>query len=179
MNKDEKRQARILALQMFFSYEQQNFEGDIRDVFNEIAGLDEIDDDSKSDDLAFVTGEVLEVVRVVADSPAQLSDEAKKYAFDIAQFTAENRERIDRILSTRTQNWAFDRLGAVDRNLLRIAIAEFDKKFDAPVKVVMNEAIEIAKVFGSDDSAKFVNAILDKVKLVKVKKEEKKKQKQE
>jgi len=164
MNKDEKRQARILALQVFFSYEQQKFEGDINSIFDEIANFSDIDDEEKSDNLTFITGEINEIIKVVADSPADLSEEVRNYALEIVKFAAQNRENIDAAFSNSTPNWAFERISTIDRNLLRVAIAELDEKFDVPPKVVINEAIEIAKIFGTDDSAKFVNAVLDRVK---------------
>ena len=134
-----RRHARVLALQAFFSYETQDFETSIEDVFEQAALLSEQDDGT-------------------------LDEGIRKYAFKIVKFAAQNLEKIDKTLSKYTQGWSFERLCAIDRNLLRIATAEMDEKFGVPVKVVINEAIEIAKVFGTDDSAKFVNAVLDKVK---------------
>jgi len=167
MNKGEKRQARILALQVFFSYEQQKFEGDINSVFDEIANFSNIDDEEKSENLAFITGEINEIIKIDADSPSDLSEEVKNYARELVKFAAENQESIDATFSSSTPNWSFDRLSTVDRNLLRVAIAELDEKFDVPPKVVINEAIEIAKIFGTDNSPAFINGILDRVKTEK------------
>ena len=165
MNKDEKRQARILALQVFFCFEQQRFESDIKNVFDEVATFNDVDEEQKSEKFEDENGEIKEILKISADSPSDLNDEVKNYAFEIVNFVAKNRKDIDDGLSEYTQNWAFERLNTIDRNLLRISLAEMqEKKFGVPPKVVINEAIEIAKIFGTDDSAKFINAVLDKIK---------------
>ena len=72
-------------------------------------------------------------------------------------------ETIDNAITERAENWSFERIAAVDRNIMRIAVYEMLFVPDIPDIVSINEAIEIAKSFGSDDSGKFVNGILDKV----------------
>jgi len=77
----------------------------------------------------------------------------------------ENLEKIDGIIKANLENWTIERLGNIDRNILRIATFEMLKSTDVPVNVVIDESIEIAKVYGDDQSSKFVNAVLSKVKL--------------
>ncbi|WHY55044.1 transcription antitermination factor NusB [Peribacillus simplex] len=77
----------------------------------------------------------------------------------------ENRERIDGMIRDNLENWTLERLANIDRNLLRIAVYEMVHSEDVPVSVAMNEAIEIAKKFGDDQSSSFVNAVLSKVKV--------------
>jgi N utilization substance protein B len=72
---------------------------------------------------------------------------------------------IDEKISSYTANYELKRISAVDRNILRIAIYEMMFALDVPPLVAMNEAIEIAKKFGTTESSKFVNGILDRVKL--------------
>jgi N utilization substance protein B len=72
---------------------------------------------------------------------------------------------IDEKITSYTANYELKRISAVDRNILRIAIYEMLYAMDVPPLVAMNEAIEIAKKFGTEDSSKFVNGILDRVKL--------------
>jgi len=72
---------------------------------------------------------------------------------------------IDEKITSYTDNYELKRISAVDRNILRIAIFEMLFAMDVPPLVAMNEAIEIAKKFGTEDSSKFVNGILDRVKL--------------
>jgi N utilization substance protein B len=169
MNKDEKRQARILALQTFFSFEQQNFNVDIKTIFDEVIKFGDIDEEQDTEKFRDENGEIKEILKIKADNPADLSENAKKYAFEIVKFSAKNLKKIDSKLLEYIKDWSFERISAIDRNLLRIAFAEMDEKFGVPTKVVINEAIEIAKIFGTDESAKFVNAILDKIKKTGVK----------
>ncbi|MCA1054778.1 transcription antitermination factor NusB [Rossellomorea aquimaris] len=75
----------------------------------------------------------------------------------------ENKEKIDGIIRENLEKWSFDRLAKVDRNILRIGTFELLFGEDAPDKVVINEAVEIAKTFGDDQSSKFVNGVLSKV----------------
>lgn len=73
------------------------------------------------------------------------------------------KERIDQLLSEFLKGWQVDRLSRVDRQILRLACYEMVFKDDVPPKVVINEAIELAKHFGTDDSGKFVNGVLGKM----------------
>ena len=77
----------------------------------------------------------------------------------------DNLEKIDEILKANLENWTIERLGNIDRNILRIGTFEMLKSTDVPVNVVIDESIEIAKAYGDDQSSKFVNAVLSKVKL--------------
>jgi len=125
----------------------------------------DVDEEQKSESLVREDGEIKEILKFAADSPSDLNENVKNYALEIAKAAAVNLNEIDKKITDRTaQTWAFERMYSLDRNLLRIAIAEMDGKFQVPPKVVINEAIEIAKIFGTDDSAKFVNAVLDKIK---------------
>jgi len=169
MSKNERRQARILALQVFFCYEQQSFENSIEDVFERVVSLSDVD--MEMEETAIRGGdenEIESVVQNVADSPSTLGENVKNYALGIVKFAAQNLKETDAALSKYVQSWAFERMSAMDRNLLRIAVSELNEKFAVPPAVVINEAIEIAKIFGTDDSAKFINAVLDKVKKEKL-----------
>jgi transcription antitermination protein NusB len=75
----------------------------------------------------------------------------------------ENQERIDGHIRENLEKWSFDRLAKVDRNILRLGVYELLFVEDVPNKVVINEAVEIAKIFGDDQSSKFINGVLSKV----------------
>lgn len=75
----------------------------------------------------------------------------------------EHQEELDQALQKVIANWRLDRLSHIDRNLLRLAVAEIYYFDDIPPKVTINEYIEIAKDFGDDDSPSFVNGIMDRV----------------
>jgi N utilization substance protein B len=75
---------------------------------------------------------------------------------------AEHRRTIDDTIERISTNWRLDRMAKVDRNVLRLAVYEL-LRTDVPVKVVINEAIELGKKFGSESSGAFVNGVLDRV----------------
>lgn len=90
--------------------------------------------------------------------------EAWKYAESLINSSIENKQVVDKIISEHSKNWKIERIAPVDLNILRVAIVEL--KFlpePIPKKVAINEAIELAKKFGSENSAAFVNGILDQV----------------
>jgi len=70
------------------------------------------------------------------------------------------RERLDKVIARYAPEWPLDQIAAIDRNILRIATWEFAAQRDTPVKVAINEAVELAKVFGSDSAPRFVNGVL-------------------
>lgn len=77
----------------------------------------------------------------------------------------EQKAEIDNLISDNLEKWSMDRLATVDRNLLRIAA--YEMKFfrtEVPENVILDEAIEIAKIYGDDQSSKFINGVLSKVK---------------
>ncbi len=77
----------------------------------------------------------------------------------------DKRDEIDSILKDHLEKWSIERLANVDRNILRVAIYEMIYcEEEVPVNVAINEAIEVAKVFGDDESSKFINSVLSKVK---------------
>ena len=73
------------------------------------------------------------------------------------------RDAIDEVVQRHSPNWRIGRMSRIDRNILRLATFELLYQEDVPKKVAINEAIEVAKRFGSEDSSSFINGILDKV----------------
>jgi len=95
----------------------------------------------------------------------QLSVKVRKYASELVSATVKNLESIDPMIAAKAANWELRRMAAVDRNTLRLATAELVYfKDSVPFKVVIDEAVEIAKTYGTDDSGKFVNGILDSIR---------------
>ena len=72
-------------------------------------------------------------------------------------------EEVDGIIQKFSDHWVLDRMTVIDRNILRIGTCELLFNFPTPPKVVINEAIDIAKKYGNEDSPEFINGILDKV----------------
>lgn len=89
--------------------------------------------------------------------------ELPEFSERILEGIVTHREQIDRLIIDSTDNWALDRMSIVDRNILRMAIYEMLFEPDIPTSVSVNEAVELAKVYGSQDSGKFVNGVLGRV----------------
>ena len=87
--------------------------------------------------------------------------EAYAYGKSLVRGTLEHREEIDRLIREQAEHWRLERMPVVDRNILRLAVYEFLYETDVPKLVVLDEAIELAKRFGSEQSGRFVNGLLD------------------
>ena len=90
-------------------------------------------------------------------------NEVKDYAIQIAESFQKNHKEVDDIIQKHARNWDIQRLVKMDKDILRIAIVELLYIKDAPMKVVVDEALELAKKYSTDDSASFINGILAKV----------------
>ncbi len=90
-------------------------------------------------------------------------DEVEEYLVFLVNTILENKRLIDDKIKARTRNWKLERLGILERNILRIAIAEMLFSHDVPHKVAIDEAIEIAKKYVSPEAGKFVNGVLDSI----------------
>ena len=89
--------------------------------------------------------------------------EGRPYADSIVRGVAENLEAIDKRVTAASQNWRLERMSRVDRNLLRLGTWELMYKGDVPRAVILDEAVELAKSFGTDESSGFVNGVLDRI----------------
>jgi N utilization substance protein B len=93
-------------------------------------------------------------------SPDEGEDE---FAKRIVLGVMEHRQEIDRLIEGQSENWRLERMTLVDRNILRIALFELLRCDEIPPKVTLNEAIDLGKRFGSDESGSFINGILDRI----------------
>lgn len=100
------------------------------------------------------------------DLPPPTADEAEErlFAEPLIRGALEHRDAIDEHIKKHVKNWDFSRIAAVDRNIMRLAIYEMLYRDDIPPVVSINEAVDIAKKFSTQDSGKFVNGVLDKIK---------------
>ena len=98
--------------------------------------------------------------------PPPTAEEAavRLFADPLIRGALEHRQEADALITKHAKNWDLHRIAAVDRNILRLAIYEMLHRDDIPPVVSINEAVDIAKKFSTQDSGKFVNGILDKVK---------------
>lgn len=90
-----------------------------------------------------------------------LKADTRAFAAKLVEGTIADLERIDEMIVKQAQNWRIERMAAVDRNILRMAVYEFLNETGTPKLVVIDEAIEIARTFGDAKSPQFVNGILD------------------
>ncbi len=95
----------------------------------------------------------------------EFNKQAKGFAEELIGGVLDHLEAIDTKIKAYSKNWDFHRIAVVDRNILRLAVYELLFRDDIPPVVSINEAIELAKKFSGDDSSRFVNGILDRVKL--------------
>jgi len=89
--------------------------------------------------------------------------EGKSYADEIVTGVADNAKAIDDAITTASENWRLERMTRLDRNLLRLATFELMKRRDVPSPVILDEAVELAKTFGTAESSAFVNGVLARV----------------
>jgi N utilization substance protein B len=91
---------------------------------------------------------------------AKAADTTRAFANRLFEGTAREISALDELIVKHAENWRFERLAAIDRAILRLAMYEL-RATDTPPKVVLNEAVDLAKKFSSEDSGAFVNGILD------------------
>lgn len=94
----------------------------------------------------------------------QINKKARSYALELIQGVVEKQKELDHIVEKAADNWRMSRIAVTDRNLLRIATYEMNFRDDVPAQVAINEALEVAKRFCSDESPMFINGVLDAVK---------------
>ena len=140
-----RRVARELALQMLFQNDFGSFEPDITAHTFEACFSPQTDEEQSLD---------LE--------PEDFS-RAWPLACELFFGTTSHQMELDEDISRASANWTLSRMSAVDRGLIRLAYYEMSHRDDIPAKVSLNEALEIAKVFGDEDSGSFINGVLDRL----------------
>lgn len=92
-----------------------------------------------------------------------VQDEIKTFMRELLEKIIQHNNEIDEILKKYSEHWTLDRMTVIDRNLLRVGVCELSYFPGTPPKVAINEAVEIAKKYGSAESPDFINGILDKI----------------
>lgn len=95
------------------------------------------------------------------ETERSIADESRDYMRTLVNDVAENRANIDRELEHSLTNWRLERLSVIDRNILRLAAAEMLYEADVPAAVAIQEAIVLAEKYGTNESPRFVNGVLD------------------
>lgn len=164
--------AREMALQML--YQQDLGGGQAAQIFGAFDPLlhtiPETEDEPEDEEAAAVSGagsgteprgDLSPAERRVFERRKRVAEEAFAYAKSLVEGTLRHREEIDELISEQADNWRLERMPAVDRNILRLAVFEMLHEEDVPKLVVVDEAIELAKRFGSEQSGGFINGLLD------------------
>lgn len=150
MSKGIRRQGREFALKIIYSLQDQ--EDPVEVILEDFWRNFRFQND--------ILGEPIDV----AEGP--LPYEVGRFAEELILGVAENLEKIDQVIEEHSTNWALDRMARVDLSLLRLAVFELLFRPETPTNVVINEAIEIGKRFGTKDTPAFINGILDKISRV-------------
>jgi transcription antitermination protein NusB len=130
-----RRKARELALQSLYAFEMST-EKNFSTIFNNIANNEEF---------------------------GAYTAEIRSYALFLGSKVVESKDETDVLLQRHTANWDIHRMNAIDRTILRLAVGELRFSPDVPYKVIIDEAVELAKQYGTQESGKFVNGIIDAV----------------
>lgn len=101
-------------------------------------------------------GTVLDERLAEADLTPELSEFARSLLFGVLPL----RDKLDAVLARYAPEWPLDQVAAIDRNILRLAAWEAAVQKETPIKVVINEAVELSKLYGSDSTSRFVNGVL-------------------
>jgi len=114
-------------------------------------------DGDASNDLAGAAVNWADQFELEIDGPAQT------FAKELVAAAVDRAKEVDDLIASASKNWRIDRMSRVDRNILRLGACELLAFRDIPVKVVINEAVELAKRFGTSESSAFVNGVLDRI----------------
>jgi N utilization substance protein B len=93
-----------------------------------------------------------------------LAEELRAFATSLASGTAEHVAELDPLIADAAEHWRIERMNVLDRLILRLAVYEFLHEPETPGKVIINEALELARSFSADDSVRFINGILDAIR---------------
>jgi len=153
----KRREARERAVQFLFQYDLNPPE-DLERALNEFW------DSQRAAAIAGDKGKATWGETQELPPPSAAEAETRLFADPLIRGVLQHREGIDEVIKSHVKNWDFSRIAVVDRNILRLALFEMKHREDIPPVVSINEAVDIAKKFSTQDSGKFVNGILDKVK---------------
>lgn len=99
----------------------------------------------------------------VMESLAAQGDRLPAFAVSLLQGVEKYQDKIDPLIDKYTDNWALERMPLLDRNIIRLGLFEMLYEDDIPYGVSINEAVELAKIYGTEDSSKFINGVLGKI----------------
>lgn len=115
------------------------------------------------DEMIEVAEKALLALEIAEFTTLESQGDVKNYAIQIAETFQKNHDSIDELIKKYSTGWDFERLVKMDKDILRIALSELLYIKETPMKVVVDEALELAKKYSTDDSASFINGVLAKV----------------
>lgn len=118
---------------------------------------------SKVDEMIEISEKAMLALEIAEFTTLEAQSEVKDYAIKIAALFQQHQKDIDKQIQQYSKGWDIERLVKMDKDILRIAIVELLYLKEAPMKVVVDEALELAKKYSTDDSSSFINGILGKV----------------
>ncbi len=104
-----------------------------------------------------------QVLRLFWGSRDDVDDETRGFADDLYRLASERQDEVDKLIEAHAQNWRLERMAAVDRNLLRVSVAEMLGFPNTPGPIIINEALEIGRRYAAPESVHFLNGVLDAV----------------
>ena len=108
-------------------------------------------------------GDPRDAVRGVLAHFEEADEATERFADELVRGVQSERPQIDALIQTSSTHWKLERMARVDRNILRLAVYEILRRADVPVRVTLNEAVELGKKYGSEESSAVVNGVLDRI----------------
>lgn len=156
MGVSKRRLGRQMAVQMLF---QSDLGGaSVEEILGHFDPTEVLASEARTDE-----GDVRRAETPGADRDRRQLTQAFEYAAGLLRGSLGHREEIDAVIKAQAEHWRLERMPVVDRNILRLAVYELLYESDVPHLVVVDEAIELAKRFGSENSGRFINGLLDGV----------------
>lgn len=112
---------------------------------------------------AVAPADALEAAWAASDDEGPRDDDAHAFALELVQGVRGELEALDALIEKHSHHWRVDRMSRIDRNVLRLGAFELLRREDIPRKVTLNEAVELGKKFGNEESSAFINGLLDKI----------------
>jgi N utilization substance protein B len=112
---------------------------------------------------AATPAEALEQAWAASAEEGPRDEESNTFALELVKGVQEQLKELDELIQKHSHNWKLDRMSRIDRNVLRLGVYELKFRDDIPSKVSLNEAVELGKKFGGEQSSAFINGLLDKL----------------
>lgn len=152
MNRIEKRISRSLSLQIYYAWIMSQTHPN--EILNHMKTLLE---DKEIIDNFYMNGSPID------NSESNLNEKIIKYSYQLVEFTINKSEDIDKLIIKKLKNWDLKRIALIDKLILRLSLTEMFFFDDVPHKVSIVEGVEIAKIYGNNESSKFINGVLDSI----------------